>query len=166
LVIFAPKSLLRFPRAASRPNDFAHGRFHAVFEDERAAAEPARVRRVVLCSGKLYYDLLAECEKRGSDFEEKVALVRVEQLYPWPDREISQVVRAFPEAECVTWAQEEPANMGAWTFVRERLQDLLRPAQKLAYAGRRASASPAVGSMGVHKQEQAAILAAAFAGLD
>ncbi len=165
LVIFAPKSLLRLPRAASLPEDFARGRFLAVIEDERAAAAPDRVRRVVLCSGKLYYDLLAEREKRGSGFEEQVALIRVEQLYPWPDREISRLVRAFPEAECVTWAQEEPANMGAWTFVRERLQDLLGPAQKVAYAGRRASASPAVGSMGIHKQEQAALIDTAFAGL-
>ena len=89
-----------------------------------------------------------------------------EELYPWPELEIAELLRAFPGAERVVWAQEEPANMGGWTFVRERLSDALLPSQKLAYAGRRASASPAAGSMRVHREEQAALVATAFDGLE
>ena len=94
-----------------------------------------------------------------------VALVRVEQLFPWADAEIDATLRRFPRAERVVWAQEEPANMGAWTFVRERIQDALRPPQQLAYAGRRASASPAAGSPRIHKQQQELLVEMAFRDL-
>jgi 2-oxoglutarate dehydrogenase E1 component len=164
LVIFTPKSLLRLPQALSVPADFARGRFRTLLSDAEALAAPGAVERVVLCSGKVYYDLAAGRAERG--LAGRAALARVEQLYPWPELEIAELLRAFPGAERVVWAQEEPANMGGWTFVRERLADALLPSQKLAYAGRRASASPAAGSMRVHREEQAALVAAAFDGLE
>ncbi len=94
-----------------------------------------------------------------------VALVRVEQLYPWPEDEIQALTERYANAEHVFWVQEEPANMGAWTFVRERIASALRADCKLAYAGRRACASPATGSARIHRAEQTALLEAAFQGL-
>jgi len=166
LVIFTPKSLLRFAPSFSPVEELAHGCFDRVIGDRDAAASPDSVRRVVLCSGKVYWELRAEREKRWPQGPPPVALARVEQLYPWPHQRIASAVQGFARADSVCWAQEEPANMGAWTFVRERLQDALLPHQKLRYAGRRESASPAGGSPRVHKQEQAALVAAAFAGID
>ena len=164
LVVFTPKSLLRLPRAASRPRDLGTGRFEPLIRDEVAAAAPASVRRVVLSSGKLYYELLEERERRFGAAA-PVALLRVEQLYPWPGLAIARAAEAFAGADRVVWAQEEPANMGAWGFVRERLHDVLRPDQTLAYAGRPESASTAAGSLRIHKQEQSAVLDAAFDGM-
>jgi len=166
LVVFTPKSLLRAPQAVSRPEDLARGRFQRVIDDARAAASPGAVRRVLLCSGKVYYDLLEARERRTpAGAEPDVAIARVEQIYPWPGDLVAETVARYPGAQTVFWVQEEPANMGAWTFVRERIQDALRPSQKLAYAGRAESASTAVGSLRIHKQQQAALVAAAFAGL-
>jgi 2-oxoglutarate dehydrogenase complex dehydrogenase (E1) component-like enzyme len=168
LVLFTPKSLLRAPRAASRVEDFTEGGFQPVLDDP-ALVEPERVRRVLLCSGKVYYDLLAHREERdgveAGEARGDVAVVRVEELYPWPEQELETLMERYPNAERVTWVQEEPANMGAWTFVRERIPGVLRDTAKLAYAGRPASASPAVGSMRIHKLEQAALLQAAFQGM-
>jgi 2-oxoglutarate dehydrogenase E1 component len=166
LVIFTPKSLLRMPRSMSLPDDLAAGRFQTLIDDPVASQAPGGVRRIALCSGKLYYELLEERLRLFGDSGVPVALVRVEQLYPWPEQRILEVVEAFPAAQSVCWAQEEPANMGAWTFVRERIQGVLRPAQRLLYAGRRESASVATGSLRIHGEEQAALVAAVFAGLD
>jgi 2-oxoglutarate dehydrogenase complex dehydrogenase (E1) component-like enzyme len=135
-----------------------------VIPDPVAQAAPDAVERVVLCSGKVYYDLVAEREARFGE-RAPAALVRVEQLYPWPEPDLAQAIQAFPRADRVVWAQEEPANMGAWTFVRERIQGLLLPHQRLAYAGRRESASPAAGSPRVFREEQTALVAAALDGL-
>jgi 2-oxoglutarate dehydrogenase E1 component len=164
LVIFTPKSLLRLPRAASLPAELASGGFRRVLLDPLAQAAPDAVQRVVLCSGKVYYDLLAEREARFGEAA-PAALVRVEQLYPWPEPELAQAIQRFASADRVVWAQEEPANMGAWTFVRERIQGLLLPHQRLAYAGRRESASPAAGSPRVYREEQTALVAASLDGL-
>jgi 2-oxoglutarate dehydrogenase E1 component len=165
LVIFTPKSLLRAPRCISSVAELAQGSFQPVLDDA-AVREGARVARVIVCSGKVYYDLLAHREERDGLGEGHamgdVALVRVEELYPWPDAELGAVLARMPNATHVCWVQEEPANMGPWTFVRERLQALLPPKAKLAYAGRLASASPAVGSPRVHRLELAELLAAAF----
>jgi 2-oxoglutarate dehydrogenase E1 component len=137
-----------------------------VIDDARAARQPGAVRRVLLCSGKVYYDVLDARDKRSAgDAPPDVAIVRLEQLYPWPDDLVADVVARYANAETIFWVQEEPANMGGWTFVRERVQDSLRPGQKLAYAGRAESASTAVGSLRIHRQQQAALVAAAFAGL-
>jgi 2-oxoglutarate dehydrogenase E1 component len=166
LVIFTPKSLLRLPAATSLPEELSSGAFHPVLDDALAIQEPDRVRRVLLCSGKVYYDLLSEREARLGDAAGEVALVRLEELYPWPEHELTRVLQRYSGAERAVWVQEEPANMGPWTFVRERIQDMLHPGEKLAYAGRVPAASPATGSMRIHKQEQAALLEAAFEGLD
>ena len=162
LVIFTPKSLLRLPRATSQPEELAHGRFSHVLDDADAAAHPDAVERVILCSGKVYYDLLEERLRRFGDARLPAALVRVEQLYPFPAERVEAVLRRFREARTVVWCQEEPMNMGAWTFVRERLRSALCGDQELVYAGRPESASPAVGSLRLHKEGQAALLRTAF----
>ncbi len=166
LVVFTPKSLLRLPQATSKPEDLVSGGFQEVIADAACVAAPEAVERVVLCSGKLHYHLLEARAERFGSSPGRVALVRVEQLYPWAESAIADAIQAFAGAERVVWAQEEPANMGAWTFVRDRLQGLLLPNQKLAYAGRPPSASPAAGSLRVHRDQQEALIAAAFDGLD
>jgi len=163
LVIFTPKSLLRAPRASSRVEDFARGGFQPVLDDP-AVRDPARVRELLLCWGKVYYDLVAYREKREGVAEGEargdVAIVRVEQLYPWPAEELARIRDRYRNAERLVWVQEEPANMGGWEFVRELLRELWQ--REFAYAGRKAAASPAVGSQRVHHEELAAFLAAAF----
>jgi 2-oxoglutarate dehydrogenase E1 component len=166
LVVFTPKSLLRHAQATSRPEELARGSFRTVLTDERALLAPSAVQRIIFSSGKVYYDLAAEREQRWPEGDSPVALVRVEELYPWPEQALAETVQAFSSADRVVWAQEEPANMGAWTFVRERIQGVLHPHQQLAYAGRRESASPAAGSQRIHREEQAKLVAVAFQGLD
>jgi 2-oxoglutarate dehydrogenase E1 component len=166
LVVFTPKSLLRAPRAVSLPQELTSGSFLPVIGDGVAAPIADGIRRVLLCSGKVYYDLLDQVEQREkAGAKREVAVVRLEQIYPWPDRALAEAIHRFRRAETVFWVQEEPANMGGWTFVRERIQDLLLPHQKLGYAGRKESASTAVGSMRLHREQQKALLDAAFAGL-
>ncbi|MEN8180995.1 MAG: 2-oxoglutarate dehydrogenase E1 component [Myxococcota bacterium] len=161
LVVFTPKSLLRLPRAASRVEELASGAFEKLLEAPEAEGGREAVRRVLLCSGKVYYDLLDRRDQLGSAAP-PAALLRVEQLYPWPEAELVAAFQRFPAATEVVWVQEEPANMGAWTFVRERIQGLLQPGARLSYAGRRESASPATGSLRRHRQEQQALLHAAL----
>ncbi len=166
LVIFTPKSLLRHKRAVSKPRELAEGRFLEIFDDPIVSQDPDAAERVILCCGKVYYDILAERERRWSASDTGgVSVVRVEQLYPWPGAELAATLARYRNAERVVWCQEEPANMGAWTFVRERLQAALGSGQKLAYAGRKESASPATGSGRLHREEQAQLVAAAFNGL-
>jgi 2-oxoglutarate dehydrogenase E1 component len=148
LVVMTPKSLLRQKEAGSLPDELAAGQFLTV-RDDPAIADPAAVRRVVCCSGKVYYDLL---EARGAD--RSVALVRVELLYPWPASAM-QVLQARYGAAPFVWCQEEPANMGAWTFVRDRFD-------WAGCATRRAAASPATGSLQKHRAEQQALIAQAL----
>ena len=152
LVIFTPKSLLRHPRAVSAPHEFSTGGFMEIL------GEPAStdVARVVLCSGKIYYDLLAAREERKASH---VALVRVEQLYPFAADQAGDILARYPATAEVVWAQEEPRNMGAWRFMREWLEPLLEPTRReLRYVGRPESASPATGSGKRHQQEQAEIV--------
>jgi 2-oxoglutarate dehydrogenase E1 component len=154
LVVFTPKSLLRHPRCVSSLEDLAEGGFRPVIDD--GAPEPALVRRVVMCTGKVYYDLLkAKEDARRSD----VALVRLEQLYPFP-AELAQAIARYPGSAELVWCQEEPQNMGAWRFVRERFLDgeVEAGGRRLRYAGRAASASPAPGSLKVHVLEQEALV--------
>ncbi len=166
LVIATPKSLLRHKLAVSKPEEMSSGRFQPVLDDALCAGEPEAVERVVLASGKVYYDLIAERERRwGQDDAGGVALVRVEQIYPWPQDELGALISNYGSAERVVWCQEEPSNMGAWFFVRERLQRLLARKQKLAYAGRPEAASPATGSGRLHREGQAALVGAAFNGI-
>ena len=138
-----------------------------LLDDAQTNAAPDAVRRVLYCSGKVFYDLLEAREKRAAanGGVRDVAILRVEQLYPWPDDRVAQQDERYARAERIVWVQEEPANMGGFSFARERLQDSLRPHQQLAYAGRPESASTAVGSLRLHRQQQAALVAAAFSGL-
>jgi 2-oxoglutarate dehydrogenase E1 component len=154
LVLMQPKSLLRLPNAASRLSDLAEGGFQAVIDDPRPL-DRAAVRRVVLCTAKMYYDLTAQAAP------EDVAIVRVEELYPWPADALGAVLRSYPSARDVVWAQEEPANMGAWSFAAPRLQ-ALAGRLPVTYVGRPERASPAEGYESAHKEEQARIVADAL----
>ncbi len=155
LVIFTPKSLLRHPKAVSTIHDLTSGGFEEVLDDP-GEIDPQRISRVVLCSGKIYYDLLAAREERKA---EQIALVRIEQLYPFAQSMFNDILLRYPLTAEVIWAQEEPRNMGAWRFLREQIQPLLDGSgRELRYVGRSESASPATGSMKRHQQEQAEIL--------
>jgi 2-oxoglutarate dehydrogenase E1 component len=158
LVLMTPKSLLRHKLAVSPLADMADGsRFQAVIPEVDLIAAPDGVRRVVLCSGKVYYDLLAERrEKAVAD----VALVRLEQFYPFPERRLAEVLRPYERAE-VVWCQEEPENMGAWGFVDRRIERVLGTlgrVQRPRYVGRDAAASPATGLARVHAEQQAVLV--------
>jgi 2-oxoglutarate decarboxylase len=155
LVVATPKSMLRMKAATSEPAHFTTGSFRAVIGD--ATADPARVDRVLLCSGKVYYDLVAERESRGDD---RAAIVRVEQLYPLPVDEILAELATYPEAD-VVWVQHEPANMGAWPHMALHLPEHLG-GRRLRRASRPASASPASGSSKRHEKEQRELLARAL----
>ncbi len=120
---------------------------------------------MVFSSGKVYYDLAVARKERWGDGPYPVALVRLEQLYPWPAREVTHAIARYVSAGSVIWAQEEPANMGGWTFVRDRLEGATRSGQEFRYAGRPDAASTAVGSMRIHNREQAALVASAFDGV-
>jgi 2-oxoglutarate decarboxylase len=152
LVVFTPKSMLRLKAAASAVEDFTSGTFRPVIPEPVPDIDASAVRRVVLCSGKVYYDLLAERAKRAGADGARVAIVRLEQLAPLPGEEVAHVVSAYPDAELV-WVQEEPANQGPWPFVALNLPAHLggRP---LVCVSRAASASPAAGSHKKHEAEQ------------
>jgi 2-oxoglutarate decarboxylase len=159
LIVMTPKSLLRLPAAASRLDDLANGTFHPVLDDPWAMARAGEVERVVLCSGKVYYDLVAEAEKLPAG---RPAIVRVEQLYNFPEGGLREVLARYASSTEVVWAQEEPRNMGAWTWLEPRLRGMLPEQSKLSYAGRPERASPAEGYPGAHAVEQARIVAEAL----
>ncbi len=159
LVVMTPKSLLRHKLAVSPLSDFGPGsRFRRVLPETETLVADEEIRRVVLCSGKVYYDLFEERAKRNID---DVAVIRVEQLYPWPKETVLQQLSRYPNAE-VVWAQEEPANMGPWTFVDRRLEfileELSHKVHKAHYVGRKAAASPATGVHKNHVYEQALLV--------
>ena len=152
LVIMQPKSLLRLPEAASALEALAPGSgFQPVIGD--TTAQPADVRRVVLCTGKIYYDLAAQRADASH-----VALVRVEELYPWPHEAVAAAIDRFPAVDEVIWAQEEPKNMGAWTYVSPRLKATTGNMLTVRYVGRPERASPAEGYKTTHDAEQARIV--------
>jgi 2-oxoglutarate dehydrogenase E1 component len=162
LVILTPKSLLRHPRAVSAVEELTAGGFRPVLDDPLAGSL-ADVRRIVFCSGKVYYDLEAAREASGSAAAAPdVALIRVEELYPFPEREIRRVLARHPRAERV-WVQEEPRNMGAWTFMADRFRRL-DPAETLRYVGRPESASTATGYHSIHDAEQRRLVMEALGG--
>jgi len=158
LVIMAPKSLLRHPEAVSSEADLLRGSFQEVMPDSEPPGSPAR--RVVLCSGKVYYDFLAGRRKEAVN---DVACIRIEQLYPFPEQRILEAVARHAEAREVVWLQEEPENRGAWSFMFPRLLRLF-PDKTIRYAGRAPSASAATGSFQVHQSEQERIVAEALNG--
>jgi 2-oxoglutarate dehydrogenase E1 component len=158
LVVLTPKSLLRHPLVASAPREFAEGRFRMVIPDAEALQRAAAVRRVLVCSGKVYVDLVSsEHRKTRGD----VAICRLEQLYPVPMRDLRAMLDAYPKAEEIVWVQEEPENMGAWDFVRPHLIEVAggRP---VSYVARPRSASPAEGSAARHAINQQALVDEAF----
>ena len=154
LVIMTPKSLLRAEFAASRLEDFTKGKFDEIIPE---TARLEQVNRVILCSGKVYYDLIAHRERQQIT---DAAIIRIEQLYPLIEKRLREAVEAFPEKARLVWCQEESQNMGAWTFMEPRLRAMF--GREIGYAGRDPSASPAVGSLVRHKREQAALIAEAF----
>jgi multifunctional 2-oxoglutarate metabolism enzyme len=158
LVVFTPKSMLRLKAAASAPADFTDANWQNVVPDPDQP-DPAQVTRVLLCAGKVYYDLAAQRRKAE---DRTTAIVRVEQLYPLPGEEVSDTLAGYPAATEIVWVQEEPANQGAWPFMALNLPDHLPEGVRLQRVSRRASASPAVGSAKVHEAEQAALVATAF----
>jgi 2-oxoglutarate dehydrogenase E1 component len=161
LVVFTPKRYLRMAHTRSPVVAFTDDRFHAVLDDRAAESmERDAVRRVVLCTGKVGHELMDRRDKLGVP----AAVVRVEQLYPFPADEIAEVLTRYPNASQVWWVQEEPDNMGPWNFVHGKLHRTLRD-RDLRHVAREASASPASGSQTVHDREQDELLDAAFAEL-
>jgi 2-oxoglutarate dehydrogenase E1 component len=172
LILMTPKSLLRHKRAVSKLDEFAIGAsFHRILSDDAEKAqegtltlvEDAKIRRVVLCSGKVYYDLFEEREKRGIN---DIYLLRVEQLYPFPLKALISALARFKAAD-VFWCQEEPKNMGAWSFVDPYLEWVLAQAggksKRPLYAGRPAAASPATGMLSKHVAQMLAFMDDVFA---
>jgi len=155
LVVFSPKSLLRHKLAVSNLAEFGPGtRFQRLLPEIDPLAADEKVRRIVFCTGKVYYDLLQERRQRGLD---DVAICRIEQMYPWPRLRVIEQCQRYPNAE-VVWCQEEPANMGGWMFVLPRLHNILeelgREPVLPIYVGRAAAASPATGLLKSHEAEQ------------
>jgi 2-oxoglutarate dehydrogenase E1 component len=158
LVLMTPKSLLRNPRATSHLSDLADGSFQPVIDDETTRERAGEVQRVVLCTGKIYYELLARREKEPNG---AVAIVRVEELYPFPADELREVLAKYRDADIV-WTQEEPENMGAWRYLEPRVRALLTEGTTLGYSGRPERASPAEGYASDHEVEQDRIIAEAL----
>jgi 2-oxoglutarate dehydrogenase E1 component len=158
LIVMTPKSLLRHKLSVSTMADLAEGRFQPVI-DEIDPVIATKVRRVVFCSGKVYFDLL---ERRRADKDDSVALVRIEELYPFPAGEYQAILDRYKGAREVIWCQEEPQNQGAWYQVRHRLQAPLDGKRTLTYAGRESAAAPATGVHALHQREQEALVAAAL----
>ncbi len=157
LIIMTPKSLLRHPRCVSPFADFESGRFHEVLDDPNP---PEEAKRVLFCSGKVYYDLL---DKREADGVDDVAIIRIEQFYPFPNEQIRPFVERYMDGEDVAWVQEETENRGGWTFMYPILQRLFSRSH-IRYVGRSRSASPATGSLRVHRKNQERIAREAVHG--
>ncbi|ACF15018.1 2-oxoglutarate dehydrogenase, E1 subunit [Chloroherpeton thalassium ATCC 35110] len=148
LVVMSPKSLLRNPMAISKVSELAEGRFHNMLDDEQAISNP---KKVVICSGKIYYDLLkARADKQLSN----VAILRLEQIYPFPEKRLTKLLQKYASATEICWAQEEPKNMGAWSFVSPLLREHLKNEQVLRYVGRSENSSPSTGFLDLHQDEQ------------
>lgn len=153
LVVFTPKSLLRLDKCVSSLDELANGRFREVYDD--ASANPEKVEKLVFCSGKLYYDLEKEREENPN---EKVAIVRIEQLYPLPKNQMDAIVAKYPNAKQYVWAQEEPENMGAWSHMLRHYRTV-----QLDVVARTASAAPASGSSKRAAKRQRAVIDGVFA---
>jgi 2-oxoglutarate dehydrogenase E1 component len=159
LVVLTPKSLLRHALTASAPRELAEGRFQLVIDDEVARNQAGKIRRVVLCSGKVFVDLISSEQRKAGT---SVAVVRVEQVYPFPADQIRTVLDAYPKVRDVCWVQEEPENMGAWEFVRPHLEQVIDGRWPLRYIGRVRNSSPSEGSAAWHSINQRAIVEQAF----
>jgi len=158
LIVMTPKSLLRLPAASSTVDDLASGGFKPLIDDAEIT-DPGSVEKIVMCSGKVYYDLLDARKKSG---ESRVAVLRLEQFYPFPLTSIRELLAKYANAKQLSWVQEEPQNMGGWNFVQPRLENLLPACERPKYVGRSASASPATGSYSIHQKEQAQLVSDAL----
>lgn len=161
LIIMTPKSLLRNKDATSPLSEFTKGSFQTVIPDSRDL-KADKVKRVVACSGKVYYDLAKKREEMGRD---DTAIIRVEQLYPFPHKAFATELKKYPNLVDVVWCQDEPQNQGAWFFVQHQIHENMQDGQKLGYSGRAASASPAVGYSHLHQEQQKALVDGAFGKL-
>jgi 2-oxoglutarate dehydrogenase complex dehydrogenase (E1) component-like enzyme len=160
LIVMTPKWLLRLPDARSKTDEFVSGHFKETLDDIQVE-DPAAVKRILLCTGKVAYLLAGARNERRAP----ASIVRVEQLYPFPKEQLADIFTRYPNAEEVRWVQEEPENMGAWTFIHHRLRDGLDKRLTLDVAARPESASPATGSNRVHEQETQELIETAFAEL-
>jgi len=164
LIILSPKSLLRHKQAISSLEDLSEGSFKTVLPDSSSKADPADVKRLVICSGKIYYDLINRREELARD---DVAVIRLEQLYPFPYKDFEAVLAPYTNVETLVWCQEEPKNQGAWHANRHRMNRVLEdlyPQLKIRFAGRISSAAPAAGYMSIHIEEQEALVNDAIQG--
>ncbi|HLH44455.1 MAG TPA: multifunctional oxoglutarate decarboxylase/oxoglutarate dehydrogenase thiamine pyrophosphate-binding subunit/dihydrolipoyllysine-residue succinyltransferase subunit [Bryobacteraceae bacterium] len=159
LIVMTPKSLLRHPKVVSSLDDLASGVFLPVLDDP-TVSDSSSIRKILVCTGKIYWELLAARETRNAA---DTAIVRIEQLYPFPEAEFAAVLRRYAQSTQVVWAQEEPRNMGAWAFARGYITPMLNRGQVIGYAGRPESASPAPGLIKQHQREQADLIEQAFA---
>ena len=162
LVIFTPKSLLRNKDAASPMSEFTKGEFHTVLGEQSSDLDAQKVHRVIMCSGKVYYDLVKARETKKS---KDTAIIRVEQLYPFPHKSFAAELKKYPHVTELVWCQDEPQNQGAWFFIQHNILENMHDGQKLGYAGRPPSASPACGYAHLHQEQQKALVDAAFAKL-
>jgi len=160
LVVMSPKSLLRHRLATSSLDELADGAFQPVIS-EIDPLDPEQVSRLILCTGKVYYDLLEARRARG---QEDTAIVRIEQLYPFPKGDFAAIIEQFPNADQIVWCQEEPQNQGAWDQIKHRFHALLETGKHLYFVGRPASAAPAVGSYKVHVKQQEQLVDEALSG--
>jgi len=160
LIVMSPKSLLRHKLSVSTLEDLSKGKFETVI-DEIDTIKPAQVKRIVVCSGKVYFDLL---ERRREQEIKDVAIVRLEQLYPLPEERLAEVLGGYNKATQIVWCQEEPRNQGAWYFIHSRLRDLATAKQEIYYAGREEYAAPAEGLLYLHKAAQSELVDAALSG--
>jgi 2-oxoglutarate dehydrogenase E1 component len=159
LVVMTPKGLLRHPRTASTPKDLSAGKWQPVIDDAKPLHETAR--RLILCSGKIFVDLIDSKYRQQSD---ETAIIRIEQLYPFPEDELKLIIKSYTNAEEILWVQEGPQNMGAWNFVMPILKDLFVDKLPIRFVGRTANASPAEGSTALHVIHQSEIVEKAFKG--
>jgi 2-oxoglutarate dehydrogenase E1 component len=157
LVVITPKSLLRARRSRSAADEFVHGRFQEVLDDA-GVQDPAAVQRIVLASGKVAFEAMARRDKLGAP----AAVLRVEQLYPWPEERLLDLFAKYEHADEVVWLQDEPENMGGWTFVHDRLHKLVRDDYRLRHVSRVESGSPASGSKTLHDLEEEDLLTRTF----
>ncbi|MGE5399149.1 MAG: multifunctional oxoglutarate decarboxylase/oxoglutarate dehydrogenase thiamine pyrophosphate-binding subunit/dihydrolipoyllysine-residue succinyltransferase subunit [Ignavibacteriales bacterium] len=158
LIIFTPKSLLRLPEARSPVRYFTDGYFFEIIDDEYIKNKE-KIKNVIFVSGKLYFELQ---QHRMSEKIQDTAIIRLEQLYPFPAEQLMKILRSYPNANFITWTQEEPQNMGAWTFIFQKFYKLLSASYLVNYAGREESASPASGSLRIHQKEQEELIKSAF----
>ena len=157
LILFTPKSLLRHPLASSKLEDLTSGHFQAVIDDASFGQNPERAERLLMCTGKVFYDLLPEAEKLG---DKRPAIIRLEQLYTFPWTELRQVLPRYRNARELVWVQEEPLNMGAWRYLEAKLRELVSEGHpmEIRYVGRPERASPAEGYPAAHAAEQSRII--------